>query len=69
MLGFNSSRYDIPLIKSGLLKILNEQKCKDKSKYQGINFVIKSYSSVTTSHFKFLDISSYLTAETSYACF
>ena len=65
VLGFNSSRYDLNLIKGKLAKCLNI--AQDKQAY-----VIKKsnkYMCIATGGFKFLDISSYVAPNVSYAQF
>ena len=65
VLGFNSSRYDLNLVKSKILKCLNMHKDKQA-------FVIKkcnAYLCISNEHFKFLDLSAYLAPGVSYAQF
>ena len=65
VLGFNSGKYDINLIRSKLIKHLGI--VHDKTA-----FIIKknnSYLSIANSQFKFLDITNYLPAGTSYSQF
>ena len=65
VLGFNSARYDINLVKAKILKYLQVQKDKE-------NFIIKknnSYICISNGTFKFLDITQYLSPGTSYANF
>ena len=65
VIGFNSSRYDLNLIKGKLAKCLN---IADDRRA----FVIKKcskYMCIATSKFRFLDISSYLAPNVSYAQF
>ena len=64
VLGFNSAKYDLNLIKAKLAKHLRLD--------QKNGFVIKrsqSYTCISTTHYKFLDITSYLAAGASYAKF
>ena len=64
VLGFNSAKYDLNLIKAKLAKHLD---LGDKD-----TFVIKranAYTCISTPQFKFLDITSYLAAGASYAKF
>jgi hypothetical protein len=65
VLGFNSARYDINLIKSSILKQLEVDKDAD-------HFVVKknnSYTCISNGSFKFLDISQFLSPGTSYSNF
>ena len=65
LLGFNSSRYDLNLIKSKLLPKLGIHKVKSP-------FVVKkgnTYACITAEKFKLLDVSNYLAAGYSYDCF
>ncbi len=62
VLGFNSSRYDIPLVLTGLARHLQ----LEKQKY---GFTVKkanSYACIQTDAFKFLDIKDFLAPGTSY---
>jgi hypothetical protein len=65
VLGFNSSRYDINLIKSVLMPILLED--------QPVQFVVKTggskYMCIKTEHLKFLDILNYLAPGFNYSKF
>ena len=64
VLGFNSAKYDLNLIKAKLAKHLKL--------HQKDNFTIKraqAYTCISTVAFKFLDITSYLAAGASYAKF
>ena len=64
VLGFNSAKYDLNVIKAKLAKHLN---LEDKN-----CFVIKrahAYTCISTPQFKFLDITAYLAAGASYAKF
>ena len=64
VLGFNSARYDLNLIKSKLFKYINIEKPG--------TYVVKranSYQCIFTDHFKILDITSYLAAGVSYVQF
>ena len=66
VLGFNSARYDLNLIKGKIIKAL------DLAKQKQDVFVIKknnSYSCIANHSFKFLDISQFLSPGTSYAKF
>lgn len=61
VLSFNGSRYDIPVTKTILFSTL--------LKTEGVKHVIKrgtSYAAITADKFKFLDVTSYLAAGTSY---
>lgn len=63
-IGYNSSRYDLPLIKSYFAEHLKL--------HLGNNFIIKknnAYNCISTNKFKFLDITQYLSPGTSYAKF
>ena len=65
VLGFNSSKYDLNLIKSQLTKCLNVT--EDKQSY-----VIKKcnkYMVISTNKFRFLDVCSYLAPNVSYSQF
>jgi hypothetical protein len=65
IIGFNSSRYDLNLIKGHLAKALNLFEGKD-------NFIVKknnSYMCIGTDTFKFLDITQYLAPGSSYTKF
>ena len=65
LLGFNSSRYDLNLIKSKLLPKLGMHKVKSP-------FVVKkgnTYACITAEKFKLLDVSDYLAAGYSYDSF
>jgi hypothetical protein len=67
VLGFNSGRYDINLIKG---KILKQLKMHEISKNSG--FVIKknnSYSCISNGELRFLDVSNFLSPGTSYVKF
>ena len=64
VLGFNSAKYDLNLVKSKLAKYLH---LADKD-----TFVIKraqAYTCISTSYFKFLDVTAYLAAGASYSQF
>lgn len=66
VLGFNSARYDLNLIKSKILKCLRMNECKKTG------FVVKktnSYACISNGLFKFLDISQYLSPGSSYVQF
>ena len=63
VVGFNSSRYDINVIKRFLFRSL------DSSEEDGIGFVVKrnnAYMCIKTERLKFLDISNYLAPGYSY---
>ena len=65
VIGFNSSRYDLNLIKQQIAKVLKLSEGKD-------NFVIKktnSYMAISTERLKFLDICQYLAPGSSYSKF
>ncbi len=65
VLGFNSAKYDINLVKEKLAKCLNMHQ-------QEYGFVVKqanAYSCIATDTMKFLDISHFLAPGTSYARF
>lgn len=65
VLGFNSSKYDLNLVKNKLAKILGMHD-------QNQTFVIKrnnSYTCIATPKFRFLDMNQYLAAGTSYSKF
>ena len=65
VLGFNSAKYDMNLIKSKFAKVLGLQETKDY-------FVVKKsnqYLCISNSHFRFLDIFHYLAPGYSYAKF
>ena len=65
VLGFNSAKYDLNLIKAGFIKHLNLQK-------KNGDYVIKranSYLCIASEQFKFLDVTSYLAAGASYSKF
>lgn len=65
VLGFNSSKYDLNLVKSKLAKHLNLNE-------QEHGFTVKkanAYACIATDAFKFLDISHFLAPGTSYAMF
>lgn len=62
VLSFNGSRYDIPVTKTSLFSVMLKTD-------QGIKNVIKrgnSYAAITADNFKFLDVTNYLAAGTSY---
>lgn len=64
MLGFNSGKYDINIIKRYLYPVLQET--------DPLKFIIKrtsTYMALTTEKLKFLDISNYLAPGYSYAKF
>jgi hypothetical protein len=64
-LGFNSSNYDLNLIKSHIAKQLNMHKAKN-------NFMVKrnnQYTCLANEDFKFLDIASHLAPEVNYSKF
>ena len=64
VLGFNSAKYDLNLVKAKLAKHLKL--------HNSDSFTIKraqAYTCISTCHFKFLDITSYLAAGASYAKF
>ena len=72
VIGFHSSKYDLLIIRSQLIKQLglhiNKKKPKEKKKY----YVIKrgeSYPCIATASYKFLDITEYLGGHVSYAQF
>jgi len=65
VLGFNSGRYDINLIKSKIIECLHMEKSKNY-------FVVKKnnrYSCISNAEFRFLDASQYLSVGVSYADF
>ena len=65
VLGFNSSKYDINLIKKHITKALELHDCDAK-------FVVKknnAYSCIANENFKFLDVLNFLAAGSSYAKF
>ena len=65
VIGFNSSRYDLNLIKHQIAKVLKLSEGKD-------NFVIKktnSYMAISMERLKFLDICQYLAPGSSYSKF
>ena len=65
VIGFNSSNYDLNLVKTRLAKALNLFEGKD-------NFIVKknnSYMCIGTDTFKFLDITQYLAPGSSYSKF
>ena len=65
VLGFNSAKYDLNLVKGSFLKHLNLTP-------KNGDYVIKranSYLCIASEHFKFLDITSYLAAGASYSKF
>ena len=67
VLGFNSARYDINLVKTKLIKQLKLASQKDKEA-----FVVKrnnSYVCIALQSFKFLDVSQYLAPGVSYEAF
>jgi G:T-mismatch repair DNA endonuclease (very short patch repair protein) len=65
VLGFNSGRYDINLIKGRVLEYMQMEKCKNK-------FVVKrnnSYSCISNGDMKILDVTNFLSPGISYAQF
>ena len=76
--GFNSSNYDINLILGPLVKIFEviekeeEEEEEEPKKHKIPSFVIKNmnkYSCISTEKFKFLDLSNFLSAGSSYSQF
>ena len=65
VLGFNSSKYDLNLLKTQLIFQLNPAEDKSFHVIRKLN----QYTCIASSHFKFLDISNYLSPGYSYAKF
>jgi hypothetical protein len=66
VLGFNSAKYDLNLIKQKVIKTLGLHNSQNDS------FIVKkdnSYLTISNDHFKFLDITHFLSPGTSYAKF
>lgn len=65
VLGFNSSKYDINLVKNKLTKVLGMHEKKKSYAIKRNN----SYTCIATSRFRFLDMSQFIAPGTSYAKF
>ena len=67
ILGFNSARYDLNLIKTKMIRVLKQRQSKNKD-----SFIVKrnnSYVCISLNCFKFLDVSQYLAPGFSYSAF
>ena len=65
-LGFNSSRYDLNLVRNELVDVLG---LSEKQSEPSVIKKLNSYSAISTKHFSFLDISHYLAGGCSYDMF
>ena len=71
-IGFNSSRYDINVIRKSFFKILQSVESEEDLETNGIDFVVKrnnAYMCLKTARLKFVDICNYLAPGYSYADF